>query len=77
MSKPSFRFGMVAAAIVVMAIGLVPGFARAAGFFGPLVQCSAVTSPAKIASCGTDPLNGGGVVPILCSWTTMSSNRST
>ena len=61
MHNPRFRSGMAAAAMVGMAVWLVPGFARAGGFFGPLVQCSAVKSPAKIASCGSDPLNGGGV----------------
>jgi hypothetical protein len=61
MHNPRFRFEMVAAAMVATAIALAPGLARAGGFFGPLVQCSAVTSPAKIASCGSDPLNGGGV----------------
>jgi hypothetical protein len=60
MYNPRFRFGVLAA-IVGTAVWLVPGFARAGGFFGPLVQCSAVTSPTNIASCGSDTLNGGGV----------------
>ena len=55
------RFGTIGAAIFGIAVWLVPGFARAGGFFGPLVNCSAVTNPAKIASCGSDPLNGGAV----------------
>lgn len=61
MHNSRFRFGMVAAAMVGMGVWLVPGFARAGGFFGPLVQCSAVTSPADIGSCGSDPLEAGNV----------------
>jgi len=61
MHNQGFRFATVAAAMAGMAFSLAPGLARAGGFFGPLVQCSAVTSPAAIESCGSDPLSSGNV----------------
>ena len=39
-------------------IGMTPGSARAF-FSAPLVQCQAVTAPAALPNCGSDPLTSG------------------
>ncbi len=55
-AKPSFA--AIAAIAISAAGGMIPGSASAF-FSAPLVQCQAVTAPATLSNCGTDPLTAG------------------
>ncbi len=59
MRQPKSHVVSILAAVVGgVALGLLPGSARAY-YSAPLVECQAVTSPAALTNCGTDPLTLG------------------
>jgi hypothetical protein len=58
------RLKLLAALVVAAAaFGVAQGSACAFSFSAPLVQCSAVTTPAALSNCGSDPF-GKGVATI-------------